>query len=760
MKKRLLTVLLSGIMTLNCLAPVGAAEFSSEEVIEFSDAAVIEEETETAEVQAEEVTEFEETEGFLSEEAEIEPEEGTEIIVESVPAEEIPGAALFGDGTGEVPGDVVFAEGEAEAETLDVSEAIVSAASRIAFGTQYKGSVSKTNAAHYYTFTLDKPSKVNVAANCTAFDVKYEMHAAHSTDRWWDVPQRDGNLGVSVLSKDFYLTAGTYYFTVNWCDPGGSMPDQNMNDGNFSFTINSTVSGETFPEAGNGSNNTPAAANSISLGKPYRSHIGSTDMVDYYKFSIPKSGIVTYKVTDERKDANSECVSYTFYNVNGEEIGAHAHYQHEDLGYNRMFLNAGVHYFAVVADQKFTDNSGYGTYSFSLTGYQELAESFQESGVGSNNTIMDADKISLGTTYNGIVTQDEHNDFYCFTVPKQMNMGLNVAVGHGNMSLNVHIYDSVGNQVNRWYTFAGSNETNNAKIPLAAGTYYLMIGYESMTERGNYTFSVGEYMLPAPSLSAASAKKGVTLSWGSVSGATGYKVYRNGTLIKTIANTSTRTYTDSAAAAGTKYTYSVHGYSSEYSGRKADAVGMWMKTPTVKAANAASGVTVTWKKVTGAAGYYVYRKKGSGSWTKIATITNANTLQYTDKAVKNKNGTTYTYTVRAYNGGFTSEISATAGKIVRMKAPTLSSLTNTKTKKLVVKWKKNKKATGYQIQYSTSKTFKNAKSVKITSKNTLTKTLSKLKKKTYYVRIRSYKKSGSKNYYSAWSTAKAKKVKK
>ena len=60
------------------------------------------------------------------------------------------------------------------------------------------------------------------------------------------------------------------------------------------------------------------------------------------------------------------------------------------------------------------------------------------------------------------------------------------------------------------------------------------------------------------------------------------------------------------------------------------------------------GVKLTWGKVTGAEGYYVYRKTGSGDWKKIGTVNDSTTLYYTDKTAKK--GTTYKYTVRAFKG--------------------------------------------------------------------------------------------------------------
>lgn len=67
-------------------------------------------------------------------------------------------------------------------------------------------------------------------------------------------------------------------------------------------------------------------------------------------------------------------------------------------------------------------------------------------------------------------------------------------------------------------------------------------------------------------------------------------------------------------------------------------------------------------------------------------------------------------------------------------------------------FKKQNKITGYQIQYSTASNFKNAKYVKTTNTSSAVRNLSSGKK--YYVRVRTYKKSGKKYYYSSWSSTK------
>ena len=78
-----------------------------------------------------------------------------------------------------------------------------------------------------------------------------------------------------------------------------------------------------------------------------------------------------------------------------------------------------------------------------------------------------------------------------------------------------------------------------------------------------------------------------------------------------------------------------------------------------------------------------------------------------------------------------------------------------KSGKLTVTWKRNSKVTGYEIAYSLKSDFTGSKTKQIKKNKTVKTVLKKLKKKKYYVRIRTYKTVGGKKFYSAWSKTKA-----
>jgi len=110
----------------------------------------------------------------------------------------------------------------------------------------------------------------------------------------------------------------------------------------------------------------------------------------------------------------------------------------------------------------------------------------------------------------------------------------------------------------------------------------------------------------------------------------------------------------------------------------------------IKVTNAVDGVQINWNEVENANGYIVYRKVKGGKWERIAKLSE---ISYTDKAAKS--GTTYYYTVKAYNGKVTSQKYYSVS-VKFLEAPKLEC---TKAKKFgfELKWNKIKGAQGYIV---------------------------------------------------------------
>lgn len=117
-------------------------------------------------------------------------------------------------------------------------------------------------------------------------------------------------------------------------------------------------------------------------------------------------------------------------------------------------------------------------------------------------------------------------------------------------------------------------------------------------------------------------------------------------------------------------------------------------------------------------------------------------------------------TVVVKGKGRYGKYSGTATFKINLKKTKLSSAKSTKRKTFTTTWRKTGGNSGWQVQYSTNKKFRSGvRTVNLKSRNTKL-TVRKLRsRKTYYIRVRGYKKVKGKIMYAGWSNVKKVKVK-
>ena len=292
------------------------------------------------------------------------------------------------------------------------------------------------------------------------------------------------------------------------------------------------------------------------------------------------------------------------------------------------------------------------------------------------------------------------------------------------------------------YTVAYSSNTN-------AGTATVTI-----TGKGNYSGTVKKTFTIAKASQSITAKaKASAVSVGkttavSVSGAKGKVTYKS-------SNAGIAAVDAKGTVTGRKVgTASITVTSAATGNYKAASKTVKVKvtpaaTKSLKGKNIPKGLQVTWAKVDGANGYILYRNS-----KKIKTISSGATVTYNDTAA-NTNGARYVYKLVAKASTGTSSLSRSL-TFYKVAGSAISSLKNTAAKTAAVKWGRNAKATGYQIQYSLKKDFASSnKTVTVKGAGSVSKAIAGLKKgKTYYFRVRAYKKVGETTYYSSFSPAK------
>ncbi|MBQ9942510.1 MAG: hypothetical protein IJP03_05840, partial [Christensenellaceae bacterium] len=182
--------------------------------------------------------------------------------------------------------------------------------------------------------------------------------------------------------------------------------------------------------------------------------------------------------------------------------------------------------------------------------------------------------------------------------------------------------------------------------------------------------------------------------------------------------------------------------------------------PTVKVVSNLEYITVKWNKISGSAGYVVYRATSKdGTYTKIKTITKFSTVSYKDTGVTK--GKTYYYKVRAKGKTttYTSDYSAAVKGVAKLTTPVINSTLAVTTKSITVKWGKNSQADGYIVYRSTDgSSWKKLTTIRSNSTCEYKDTEAS---GAYYYSIISYAKISGKTYKSSRSaSARAKVLKK
>lgn len=255
------------------------------------------------------------------------------------------------------------------------------------------------------------------------------------------------------------------------------------------------------------------------------------------------------------------------------------------------------------------------------------------------------------------------------------------------------------------------------------------------------------------------------LTWESAYGASAYWVrYVNNSTGEAGGMTVSENYATVYNLAGlTDYTVSVKPFINinglkifgEYSPEAVVKTDLYKITGFKQSGATTSSITLSWTAQNGADGYKVYRYNSkTKKYSLVKLLEGAS--QTTATLNKLNAGSYYYYTVESYcaeNGLIASSPKTDVLKVsTKSKTPSIKKPKSTAKRKIKVSWKKVK-ATGYQIQWSTSKNFSsNTKSVWVKKGSATSKTIKTAKsKKTYYVRVRAYRQPDGKKVYSSWS---------
>ena len=271
---------------------------------------------------------------------------------------------------------------------------------------------------------------------------------------------------------------------------------------------------------------------------------------------------------------------------------------------------------------------------------------------------------------------------------------------------------------------------------VAAGkTYYYKVsatGQNSVSSSSAALKLTGKCAIPELTVKAGSTGKPV-LTWNKVSGAKKYEIWRSvdGGKFKKLTTVTKTTYTDSKATAGAECTYKVKalGSKSSYNGNFSEVAACYVTCAapslTIKVDTATGRPGLSWKKVTGAVAYAIYR-----DGELLATVTGTS---YKDEAVTP--GVKYSYTLVSLGKMevFNSVESAAKTATATCAQPKLTGSLDPATGKPVLTWGAVEGSEGYAIYRSTKKSS-GYKKIGTAEENTYLDTAATAKK-TYYYKV-------------------------
>ena len=236
------------------------------------------------------------------------------------------------------------------------------------------------------------------------------------------------------------------------------------------------------------------------------------------------------------------------------------------------------------------------------------------------------------------------------------------------------IYRSTDGKNFKYYDSTTKTSYTNKSTSIGT-TYYYKVKAVKTVDGTNYTsdLSGAKSILckpAAPTVSIYRTNGKPQLKWSAVTGATKYWIYRStdGVNFSYYDSTTKTSYTNSGAASGKKYYYRVkavavvNGTNVTSANSNTKSLMTTLAKPTVSITTSNGKPKITWKAVTGADKYYVYRSTDGKNFSYYDSTTK---LSYTNTGAK-KN-TKYYYKVKAICSANTNANSAYSA-VVSIKA--------------------------------------------------------------------------------------------
>lgn len=542
------------------------------------------------------------------------------------------------------------------------------------------------------------------------------------------------------------------------------------------------------------SNHTSQNAMSISTNSYYSDSLTRSGLANWYKFILYSPGYVDFSFSHDFVNSSSTYWELHLYgqdDLNNEMLWRG--YKGNELNEVRSYgtgLPAGTYYIEI-DDYYFSSVSYRLKVNYTQSYYYEREK---------NDSVVNATGINVNKVYNGNLMSSSDEDWYSFTLDSPGYIGTSFSHGFINSSstywgLYLYSKNNLNSSIfDKWYEGNELNEVTDYGTGLPAGTYYIKIT-DYYSSDVNYSFkinySVSSNWEREENDSSSSAN---IITPGS---------YCNGNLTRSddedwykftvdsfqyMYISFSHKFVDSSSTNWTLRLYNSYDLNSDIlnewiAGNKyfyesdvsknyiyLDPGTYYIKIEKYYYSNVPYTLSIARIKMNQNISVSSIGNLVVGNTATLFVVGNHGALSF-------KSGNTSVATVGSTNGRITAKspglakITVTAAETsdykkeirtitvkVFPKPTSIYSLTKN-ANGFTVKWNKISGITGYQIQYSIRSNFLSDKIVTVASATATSKVISGLTHgKSYYVRMRSYKKTGGRTYCSGWCTKKKVKI--
>lgn len=397
-------------------------------------------------------------------------------------------------------------------------------ASKIDLNTSYTAHIALNDKSDYFVFDLPSSGEINIVSNI-AMNSKMYLYDSKGNQIYNTSLEKETVNPTDKISRAFDLVKGRYYLEY-------TRHSYYYEYGKINFTVNFTSANESFAETQESSNNSFEYASSIALGKRYYGQIAANDSCDYYKFSIPKNGKVTFDI-NTGYSGYVEIYDSAFEYVTRESIGGETNNEFDNLKFTKE-LNKGTYY--LVFEQDYHSNTGNFNFAVSfseIVNPPAMPSSLKVSSRGVNSLKLSWSKVSGATGYQ--LQRKSGNSYVTVATTASTSATVNNLKAGTAYSFKVRAYKTVNGKkyYSSWKTL--TSPTKPSKVNL-----------KSLSTNSNHE---------------------IIVKWSALSGGSGYQVqfakdsnFKNVIATKTRSGIGTNKHVGKNFTKGKKYYVRVRAY--------------------------------------------------------------------------------------------------------------------------------------------------------------------------------------------------------